>query len=56
MGLGLATGARDYSIGWRLAPEAANAPGLSFGLKATRRESNAGAPEHTVGFEITARW
>ena len=57
MGLGFATGARDYSLGWRLTPAAnANAPDVSFGLRATRRESDAQAPEHTVGFEATARW
>ena len=56
VGLGLATGARDYSLGWRLTPEARNAPDLSFGLRATRRESDAQAPEHTIGVEITARW
>ncbi len=55
VGLGLATGARDYSIGWRLAP-AANAPDLSFGVKATRRERDGSQPEHTGGFEIRARW
>ena len=54
-GLGLATGARDYSLGWRLTPEA-DAPDFSFGLRAARRESDADAPEHTVGFEATARW
>ena len=56
MGFGLAAGARDYSLGWRLAPEAAGAPDLSFGLHATLRESDAAAPEHTVGVELTARW
>ena len=65
VGLGLATGARDYSVGWRLTPAApstgsgqanANAPDLSFGLRATRRENDAAEAEHTVGFEITARW
>ena len=56
VGMGLSTGARDYSVGWRLSPEAATAPDLSFGLKAMRRESDAQAPEHMVGFEITARW
>ena len=56
VGLGLATAARDYSLGWRLAPEAANAPDLSFGVRATRRESDAQAAEHTVGVELTARW
>ena len=56
VGLGLATGTRDYSVGWRLTPEAASAPDLSFGLKATRRKSDAAAPEHTVGVEATMRW
>ena len=55
VGLGLATAARDYSLGWRLAP-AANAPEFSFGVKATRRESDTVAPEHSVGIEATARW
>ena len=56
-GLGLATGARDYTLGWRLSPAAnGNAPDLSFGLEATRRESAGAAPEHTVGFEVRARW
>ncbi len=57
VGLGLATGARDYSLGWRLTPAAnANAPDVSFGLRATRRESDTAQAEHTVGFEATARW
>ncbi len=56
VGLGLATGARDYSLGWRLTPEGRSAANVSFGVKATRRESAARTPEHTVGVEITARW
>ncbi len=56
VGLGLATAARDYSLGWRLTPEGRTAANVSFGLKATRRESAAQTPEHTVGVEITARW
>ena len=57
VGIGLATGTRDYTIGWRLTPEARpDAPDFSFGLKATRRESDAQAPVHTAGFEVTARW
>lgn len=56
MGFGLATAARDWSLGWRLAPEAANASDVSFGMKATRRESDTAAPEHTVGVELRARW
>ena len=55
-GLGLATGARDYTLGWRWTPHGASAPGLSFGLKATRRESDGAAPEHALGFEASARW
>ena len=57
VGLGLATGTRDYTLGWRLVPEAGNAPNLSFGLRATRRESGSAAPpEHTVGVEFSASW
>ena len=57
VGFGLATSARDYSLGWRLAPEAnTNTPDLSFGLRATRRESDTAQPEHTVGFEVRATW
>ncbi len=56
VGLGLATGARDYSVGWRLTPEAASVPDMSFGLRATRRESDTAPAEHTFGVEITARW
>ena len=56
VGLGLATGARDYSLGWRLAPESRNAPDLSFGLKAVRRESDTAAPEHALGFEARLQW
>ena len=57
VGLGLATAARDYSVGWRLTPAAnANAPDISFGVRATRRESDGTVPEHTVGFEINAQW
>ena len=57
VGLGLATGARDYSLGWRLAPAAnANAPDIAFGVKGMRRESGWAEPEHTLGLEATLRW
>ncbi len=57
VGLGLATGARDWTLGWRLSPAAnANAPDLSLGVRATRRESDTTEPEHTVGFELRANW
>ena len=55
-GLGLAADARDWSLGWRLAPEAASAPDVSFGLRATLRESDGAGPEHTVGVEFSASW
>ena len=55
-GFGLATGARDYSVGWRFAPEAADASDFTFDLKATRRENDATEAEHTVGFEVNVRW
>ena len=56
-GVGLATGSRDYTLGWRLTPATgANAPNLFFGARATRREHDAGPPEHIIGFEATARW
>ena len=56
VGLGLSAAVRDYTLGWRWTPEAARSPDLSFGLEATRRESDAAAPEHTLGFEIRATW
>ena len=54
-GLGLSAAARDYTLGWLWTP-AQGAPDLSFGFRATRRESDAAEPEHTVGFEIRATW
>ena len=57
VGLGLATDARDYSLGWRIAPAAnANAPDIAFGVKGMRRESGWAEPEHTLGLETTLRW
>ena len=56
-GLGLSTGTRDYTLGWRLTPAAgANAPDVSFGAKATRRERDAAPSEHIIGLEAAARW
>ena len=56
VGLGLATGTRDYTHGWRLTPEGGNVPDVSFGVKATRRESDTEAPEHAIGFELRVSW
>ena len=57
VGLGLATGARDYTLGWRLTPAANdNTPDLSLGVKGTRRESDIAEPVHDVRLEATMRW
>ena len=56
VGLGLATAARDYTLGWRIAPADRNAPDIAFGVKGTRRESGWAEPEHTLGLETTLRW
>ena len=56
-GVGLSTGTRDYTLGWRLTPAAgANAPEVSFGARATLRERDAASPEHIIGLEAAARW
>ncbi len=55
-GLGLATGVRDWSLGWRLTPEGASAPDLSFGVKVTRRESGTARAEHGIGVDLAIRW
>ena len=56
-GVGLSTGTRDYTLGWRLTPAAnTNAPDVSFGAKAIRRERDATSPEHVIGLEAAARW
>ncbi len=47
---------RELSLGWRLTPEAAAAPDLSFGLVATRRERGTGRPGHRLGLDVTASW
>ena len=57
VGVGLASNTRDYSLGWRLTPAAnANAPDLSFAMKATRQESDTAPPEHSIGFVLIFRW
>ncbi len=46
---------RDYSLGWHFTP-AKSTIGISFGIKATRRESEGADPEHAVGVEASVRW
>ena len=55
VGLGLTADARDYSLGWRLAP-ATSALDLSLGVTATRREGDHAGPEHGIAVEIATRW
>ena len=54
-GLGLATGSREYSLGWQLTP-GEGVLDLSFGVQATRRESEGAPAVHGVGVEMTLRW
>ncbi len=55
VGLGLATGSREYSLGWQLTP-GEGVLDLSFGLRATRRESEGAPAVHGFGVEMTLRW
>jgi len=59
IGFGLDAGGREYSLGWRLAPDNADspdAPDISLGVKAARRESGAAKPEHAIGVDLTTKW
>ena len=55
MGLGLATGSREYTLGWKVTPER-HAPDLSFGVRATRTENDVFVPDHAIRFETIFRW
>ena len=55
-GVGLSEGARDYTLGWRFSLEGRDKPDLSFGARATRRESDGMSPEHAVKVEVQATW
>ena len=48
VGYGLTDDGRDYSLGWRLAPAGPQAPELSLGVKATRRESQISAARRWI--------
>ena len=57
IGFGLSDGGRDYSLGLRLTREGRDAGSFEFSLEAERRETaNDNAPEHGIGFRLTARW
>ncbi len=57
-GLSTAGDARDWTLGWRLAPEGERpgTPDLTFGTRAVRREGGDGAATHSVGVEAGIRW
>ena len=56
LGVGLGAGMRNYSLGWRLTPEATSTTNFVVDLTATRQERDAAIPVHTVGLEIMAQW
>ena len=59
-GFGMSAGHRDYSLAWRFVRDrrGGDIGSLEFSLEARRRESanDDRAPEHGVGFRMTARW
>ena len=56
LGLDLATGMRDYSLGWRLSPAAHNPDNLFLHLKTVRRERDSRQPEIGMRIDFNARW
>ena len=57
VGFGLSETTRDYRIGWRLTPAAANASGFEVNLDAVRREAaNDNDAEHGVMLRSLFRW
>ena len=55
VGLALAAGARDYTVGWRLTPESTERD-ITFEVKATRSESSDARPDHGVELDIRRTW
>ena len=53
-GIGFMGDGRDVTVGWRLSRVSSGVPDVSFGVRATRRESMGTAPAHGVGFEVIA--
>ena len=57
VGFGMSEAARDYRIGWRLTPAAANTSGFEVNLDAVRREAaNDNDAEHGVMLRSLFRW
>ena len=55
VGLALAAGARDYTVGWRLTSEVTEQD-ITFEVKATRSESSDARPDHGVELDIRRTW
>ena len=58
IGLGLSDAGRDYDLGWRLTRTRSGTGSLELSINARRRESanDDVAPEHSIGFTLTARF
>ena len=58
IGFGLSEAYREYSLGWRIGLAQGDPGALELRLEGTRSEAANGnaAPEHAVGFRMTARW
>ena len=58
LGLGLSESARQYRLGWKLAPAGGRALDFEVSLDATRREpaNEDAAPEHGVMLRGSVRW
>lgn len=55
-GFGYSETEQPYRLGWRLT-RPAETGSYRFSLEASRRETgDDGAPEHGIGFRLTARW
>ncbi len=55
-GFGRSRHSRDWTVGWRLAPEGAAAADMAVGISAFRRAYTGAPPEHGLGLEFTGRW
>ncbi|MCY4155904.1 MAG: hypothetical protein OXF66_00445, partial [Gammaproteobacteria bacterium] len=56
LGFGQAPGGRDHSLGWRLSPKDGDAPDLSLGVLAVRRESARAGADHGIEIKLGYRW
>ena len=52
-GIGFADTGRDYTLGWRLAPDGTNALDIAFDFSATRRDAEGMPTEHGIVIEAS---